>query len=374
MGVSRRSRAALSLGSSVALVGSAWVTGALVHAVPAAQGEIIGVQFYSTNTAGTGTTAASIALNTNQTAGVPSDPNVGSVLQANWNAQGVTAPGTVATGSITSPALVDYTGASNALGASFAYQSGDMGGSHKGGVYNTEMNSGATGANPNGAGYYQTSLLDGALTVNSNSASSVAQFQNVPLTGYNYAVVVYTAMYGTTVERLQIGGTAELGANASGTYSEGTPTLTSGVAGPGGYGTNPTTGTDQVYVTQQAGPSSGSADTTSDANYDFDGTDFYTNPIAFPGNSTTVTASTSASNYVIWTNVIPDSSGDILISWNKYGGLTTNPPTTVEGINAIQLIATPITAMPEPASLGLLALGGTMLLNRRRDKSRADKK
>jgi hypothetical protein len=352
MSFSRRVRRFM-IGSALGL--AAGVFGSVAHA------ELIGVQFYNNGAAGSGTSAGSLALGATQVAGVPSDAtnSNASYLQPNWNAIGVAAPGTLADGSLAAGSLNNSTGTANLLGISMEYQSGDNGGSHKGGVYNTELtqSGGANPANPNGAGYYQTSLLDGTLAVNSNGDSSAVQFMNVPTSGYTYTVVAYTEMYGTTVERLQVGGTALL--TIGGANAEGTPTLT----GPGGFGTNPTTGTDQIYVTEQAGTTSGSAVTTSDSNYDFDGSTFVTSPIAFPGNGTNATTPTAASNYAVWTGVTPDASGNIIVSWNKYGDLTTTPPTTVEGVNAVQLIAT---AVPEPVSASLLAVGGLGLLLRRR--------
>ncbi|HUB23826.1 MAG TPA: PEP-CTERM sorting domain-containing protein [Tepidisphaeraceae bacterium] len=353
MSFTRRVRR-LALGSALGLAAGVFAS--------AAQAEMIGVQFYNNGAAGSGSSAGSLALAANQVAGVPSDAtnSNASYLQSNWNAVGVAAPGSIASGSLAAGSLNNSAGTANLLGISMEYQSGDNGTTHKGGAYNTELtqSGGANPANPNAAGYYQTSLLDGTLAVNSNGDSSAVQFMNLPTSGYTYTVVAYTEMYGTTVERLQVGGTALLaigGANA-----EGTPT----VGGPGGYGTNPTTGTDQIYVTEQAGTTSGSAVTTSDTNFDFDGSTFVTSPIAFPGNSTNATTPTAASNYAVWTGVEPDSSGNLIVSWNKYGDLTSTPPTTVEGVSAVQLIAT---AVPEPVSASLLAVGGLGLLLRRRE-------
>lgn len=60
------------------------------------------------------------------------------------------------------------------------------------------------------------------------------------------------------------------------------------------------------------------------------------------------------SNYAVFTNV----SGDTLnVSFNAVGN---------DGVTAVQIVSAGGTAVPEPASLGLLSLGGLALIRRRR--------
>jgi hypothetical protein len=329
--------------------------------------DLIGVQFYNNGAGASLSTAASPALTSTEEAGVPSDPSVGSVLQDNWNTQGAPSPGTVATGGLAASSLLDSTGSPNALSIAMNWQSGDGTGSgtHKGGVYNTIIPN--TNTNPDSAGNWQVSLLGGALANNSSSAASFVQFTGVPLTGYTYSVVAYTEMYGTTVMRAEIGGSVATGGTGDPIGSGPTVPV---LGEAGGFGTNPTTGTDAVYVTQQAGGGAASAQmNTAITNYKYSdqgsslGALFVTNPIAYSSSGTV--PPTAASNYVVWTNVTPDSTGTIQLTWDKYNsGITTDTNITVEGVNAVQLIATP--SVPEPASLGLLALGSASLLMRKR--------
>jgi len=347
------------------LIGCACALGGLSF-IGNAKGEIIGVQFFNNGTSGSGNLAPSPALQPAQMAGQLNDPNVGSTLQANWNAIGVASPGTIADGSLSSMALLDSSGSSNLLGATFAYQSGDTGGSHKGGVYNTEIPSSV--ANPNGAGYYQSSLLGGTLAENSTSDSGVAEFSNLPTSGYTYSIVAYTEMYGTTVARFQIGGsTAFPNPATAGAYAEGTPV--SGSTNIGGYGTNPTTSTDQIYLIEQAGTESGSAINSANADYDFDGSTFVTAPVPYVSANTSVGTAT-ASNYAVWTSVVPDASGNIFLTWNKYNSITgSDTATTIQGLSALQLIATPVTSVPEPVGASVLAIGAFAVALRRRGRT-----
>lgn len=323
------------------------------------QAEIIGVQFFDNGSGASSSTAPSLSLTSSETAGVPSDATNGnaSYLQDNWNTQGAAPPGTNVTGSIASGSLVDGTGNPNALSIAFNWESGDSGGTHKGGVYNTQQTStNLTSNNPNGSGYNQVTLLDGSAANNSNGTSSFAEFTNVPTSGYTFTLVAYTELYGTTVARLTVGG-------ISGSGNAPTSGLVTGQTG--GFGTNSVTGTDNVYVIEQAGGATSATNMNSTlANFAFDGSTYISNPVTFG------TQPTAVSNYVSWENVVPDSSGNIELEWNKYSstGITTDTNVTVDGISAIQLIATP--NVPEPASLGLLALGGSSLLIRRR-KNRA---
>jgi hypothetical protein len=362
--MSRSRRTGISYFRGRRLIACACALGGLSF-VGNAKAEIIGVQFYNNSSSGSGNAAPSPALLASQTAGLPSDPNVGSTLQANWNAIGVATPGTIAYGSVASGSLLDSTGSANILGASFNYQSGDTGGSHKGGVYNTEIPSSVS--NPNSSGYYQASLLGGGLAVNSNGDSSVAEFSNLPASGYTYSIVAYTEMYGTTTERIQVGGTVAL--TLDGVNAEGTPSITSGVTGPGGYGTNPTTNTDQVYIIQQAGIQSGSSLNTANTDASFDGSTFVTSPVPYVSADTSL-STTTASNYVVWTDVTPDASGNIFVSWNKYNSITgADTVTTIQSLSALQLIATPVVSVPEPVGASVLAIGVFALALRRRDKT-----
>lgn len=76
-------------------------------------------------------------------------------------------------------------------------------------------------------------------------------------------------------------------------------------------------------------------------------------------------------NYVVFNNVVPDSNGNITITAtpNPADGVgNANLPGEAD-VNGLQLINTTAAAIPEPASLGLLCLGGTGLLTRRRRRS-----
>jgi hypothetical protein len=320
-----------------------------------AKADIIGVQWYSTGTGSAGSnTAPSAALTATENAGVTSDSTNGnaSYLQDNWNTVGVASPGSLVTGSIAAASLNNSGGVANSLGIALSWDSGDSGGSHKGGTYNTE----ATVTSPDLSGNYQSVLMGAMLTVNSNSSNSYAEFTNVPTSGYTYTLVAYTVDYGTSVMRLQIGGGTGQGALAP-------PT----VGGAGGYGLNSVTGSDAVYAVMQSGNQSVSHVTVGLTDGSLDNvTTFSSDPIAYISNSSpaSVTLPTTASNFVSWENVTPDSSGNIQVSWFKYGGnVTSDTIETVEGVNAVQLIAT---AVPEPTTVGLLALGGAALLMRRR--------
>ena len=236
----------------------------------------------------------------------------GNYAQSNWNnvvgeegLKGVSASGI---------SLVDSTGAASNI--TFGYTSDHY--------FNaTKTNEG------NGSPTSPTAdqeLVSGALE-NDEGTAATATFSNV--SPGTYTVVAYTVFQAAT---------------ATGAYS--------------GAATFTVNGGDSTVVLDQGG-NYGLPDS-------FDGstgagpTVWMTNP--------NPSSTSNPSNYVVFTGVSPDSSGNITIAWSKYTGGAFSNDSTGNGVDAIQLIPA---VTPEPASLGLLGLGvlGLPLLAGRRRRS-----
>ncbi len=223
----------------------------------------------------------------------------GNYAQSNWN--NVVGEEGVKGVSGTGISLVDSTGAASAV--TFGYSAGHYFNASK-------TDEGGAGPTPPTA---DEELVSGALE-NDEGTAATAEFSHV--SPGSYTVVLYTVFQA---------------ASSSGAYS--------------GAATFTVNGADSTVVLDQGG------------NFG------YPNSFDAPGPTAWVTnpnpSSTSApSNYVVFNNVSPDSSGNITIAWSKYTGGAFSSDGTGNGVDAVQLISA---AVPEPASLMLMGLGALVL-------------